>query len=92
MKSYEEIRTICEETSRISKRVVDDFLLSYAAGQQGLEKKMEREFDRYRHVNKQIGKENTSMLTSSIISNSVALSTFFLRLFRVCCLVSVCFV
>ena len=44
MKTFEELGAICERTSRISKRVVDDFLLSYAAGHQGLEKKMEREF------------------------------------------------
>ena len=66
MKTYAELRTICKRNSRVTERVVDDFLLSYAAGHQGLEKKIEREFDRFRHVGKQMGKENSNMLIFSL--------------------------
>ena len=71
MKTYDELRTICKRSSRISERVVDNFLISYAAGHQGLEKKMEREFDRYRHVGKKLGKENINMLKSQYLAHKV---------------------
>jgi len=71
MKTYDELRAICKRNSRISERVVDDFLISYAAGHQGLEKKMEREFDRFRHVGKQMGKENINMLKTQYLAHKV---------------------
>jgi hypothetical protein len=71
MKTYDELRTICKLNSRISEKVVDDFLISYAAGHQGLEKKMEREFDRFRHVAKQLGTENVNMLKSQYLAHKV---------------------
>ena len=71
MKTYDELKDICERTSRISERVVDDFLISYAAGHRGLEKKMEQQFDRYRHVGKQLGKEAVNMLKSQYLAHKV---------------------
>ena len=47
MKNDEKIRNVCERNSRISERVVDDFLLNYAAGHRGLEKKMTRPHARF---------------------------------------------
>lgn len=46
-------------------------MISYAAGHQGLEKKMEREFDRFRHVAKELGKENVNMLKSQYLAHKV---------------------
>ena len=71
MKTYDELRQICEWTSRISERVVDDYLIAYAAGHRGLEKKMEQQFDRYRHVGKQLGKQVVNMLKSQYLAHKV---------------------
>ncbi len=71
MKSYDELRTICERTSRISEGVVDDFLIRYAAGHRGLEKIMEQQFARFRHVGKQQGKEVVNMLKSQYLAHKV---------------------
>jgi len=54
METYDELRNICESASRISERVVDDYLIQYAAGHRGLEKQMNKQFDRYRHVGKRL--------------------------------------
>ena len=62
VKSYEELRIICKRNSMISERVVDGFLINYAAGHQGLEKKMEKQFDRFSHLHKKMGKEAVSRL------------------------------
>ncbi len=71
MKTYEELRIICERTSRISERVVDDFLINYAAGHQGLEKKMEKQFERFSHVGRKLGKEVVNMLKSQYLAHKV---------------------
>jgi len=71
MKSYDELRDICERTTRVSARVVDDYLIRYAVGHRGLEKKMEQRFDRYRHLKKQLGKENMNMLKSQYIAHLI---------------------
>jgi hypothetical protein len=71
MKTYDELRVICEWSSQISEKVVDDFLINYAAGHQGLEKKMEQQFDRFRHVGKQLGKENVNKLKSQYLAHKI---------------------
>lgn len=71
MKTYEELRTISEQNSRISARVVDDFLISYAAGHQGLEKKMEQQFDRFSHLVPKLGKEAVSLLKSQYLAHKI---------------------
>ncbi|MCK4990945.1 MAG: hypothetical protein KAS29_10685, partial [Bacteroidales bacterium] len=71
MKSYDELRKICERTSLITERVVDDFLISYAAGHRGLEKKMEQQFERFRHVGKQLGKQVVNMLKSQYLAHKI---------------------
>jgi hypothetical protein len=71
MKTYDELRSICKLSGRVSERVVDDFLINYAAGHQGLEKKMGQQFDRFRHVGKQLGKEAVNMLKSQYLAHKV---------------------
>ena len=71
MKTYDELREICERTSRISGRVVDDYLINYAAGHHGLEKKMEQQFARYSHVGRQLGKKAVNMLKSQYLAHKL---------------------
>jgi Domain of unknown function (DUF6930) len=71
MKNFDELRSICEINSRISKGVVDDYLIQYAAGHRGLEKQMDKQFDRYRHVGKRLGRQNVNMLKSQYLAHRV---------------------
>jgi len=71
MKNYDDLRNICEKNSRISARVVDDYLIAYAAGHHGLGKQMEKRFASYRHVGKKLGKENLNMLKSQYLVHRV---------------------
>ena len=71
MKNYNEIRKVCEKNSRISAKLVDEFLLGYAARHQGLEKKMNREFDRYRHVTGKFNKGDVNMMKSQYIAHRI---------------------
>ncbi len=50
MKNYDTIRKLCEKNSRIAAKVVDGFLLGFAARHHGLEGKMNKQFARFRHV------------------------------------------
>ena len=71
MRSYDELRNTCEKNTRISARVVDDFLISYAAGHHGLEKLMEKRFAHFGHVGKKLGRENLNMLKSQYLAHRV---------------------
>ena len=71
MTDYKKIRNICEHNSRITERVVDDFLLAYAARHHGLEKKMNVQFDRYRHVTSKFERATVQMFKSQFIIHRV---------------------
>ncbi len=68
---YKEIRRLCEKSSRITERVVDDFLLGFAARHHGLEKKMNLAFSRYRHVSSKFEKETVNLFKSQFIMHRV---------------------
>ena len=71
MKEYEQIKRKCEENSRISKRVVDEYLIYYAAARNNLESRMIREFDAYRHITKQLKIEWLNMMKSQFIAHEI---------------------
>lgn len=71
MTDYKELRKHCEQNSRISGRVVDEFLLGYAARHQGLEKKMNQQFARYRHITGKFKKSSVEMFKSQFIIHRV---------------------
>jgi len=50
MTDFKKIRLICEENSNISSRVIDEFLMYYAAGQNNLEQEMIQRFAAYKHI------------------------------------------
>ena len=47
---YTTLRKVCENNSRISGKVIDDFLINFAAGHQNLEKKMNQKFAVYSNI------------------------------------------
>lgn len=71
MKDYEQIKRKCEENSRISKRVVDVFLIYYAAARNNLEGKMNRDFDAYKHITKQLQVEWVNMMKSQYVAYKI---------------------
>ncbi|MEX2370188.1 MAG: hypothetical protein WD578_04200 [Bacteroidales bacterium] len=71
MTDYKELLKICEQNSRISERVVDDFLLDYTARYQGLEKKMNTQFGWYREVTSKFKKEDVARMKSQFIIHRV---------------------
>ncbi len=71
MSDYEKIRQECELNSMISERVVDDFLLYFAARHQGLEKKMNKQFGWHRDVLQKLDKSTVEMLKSQYVIHRV---------------------
>ena len=71
MNNYSEIRRACEKNGRISERVVDEFLISYAARYHNLEKKMNQQFARYRHVTSRFETGTVNMLKSQFIAHRI---------------------
>jgi hypothetical protein len=71
MKSYNEIRKVCENTSRLSAKIVDEFLVGYVASRHGLEKEMIRQFDPYRHVTKEFEQSWVNMFMSQYLAHRV---------------------
>ena len=57
MKAFETIRKTCEKNSSISKTVIDEFLLYYAAAAYKLDRTMTQSFSAYRHVTNEFEKE-----------------------------------
>ncbi len=68
---FEAIRIQCEKTSRLTEHVIDDFLLHFAAGHHGLEKKMNQQFSRYRHITNKMGKSTVEFFKSQFIMHRV---------------------
>jgi len=66
---YGKLKKECERNSRLVGRTVNDFLIGYAAGFRGLEKDMERRFERFRHVLRKFDKGNVNLFKSQWIAH-----------------------
>jgi hypothetical protein len=71
MKNFETIKLICEENSKISSRVIDEFLLYYAAERNNLERVMDQRFAVYKHITHKLQKEWVNSLKSQYIIHKV---------------------
>jgi len=71
MEDFKSIRLICEENSKISSRVIDEFLLYYAAERKNLEYEMDQRFEAYKHITHKLQKEWTNRLKSQYIVHKV---------------------
>ncbi|HEN20890.1 MAG TPA: hypothetical protein ENN86_02650 [Desulfobacteraceae bacterium] len=69
--NYRAIIDICRENSRISKKVIDDFLIYYAASLNNLEKQMSREFDAFKHASGEIGEEWVNRLKAQYLAHRI---------------------
>jgi hypothetical protein len=68
---FSAIRDRCEKTGRITERVIDGFLISFAASRYDLEKKMELQFKRYRHVLDKFAKSEVNLFKSQYIAHKI---------------------
>lgn len=71
MKDFETIKFICEENSKISTKVIDEFLLYYAAERNNLEHEMGQRFAAYKHITHKLQKEWINRLKSQYITHKV---------------------
>jgi hypothetical protein len=71
MKDFETIKFFCEENSKISTKVVDEFLLYYAAERNNLEHEMNQKFAAYKHITHKLKKEWINRLKSQYIIHKV---------------------
>ncbi|WP_431213855.1 hypothetical protein ACQ86N_02850 [Puia sp. P3] len=50
MNNYHSLRVVCNETTALSRTVIDEFLMYYAAQREGLEKEMDQILSPFRQV------------------------------------------
>ena len=71
LSDFTALRKKCENNSRITQKVVDDFLLGFAARHQDLKKKMDQHFLKYRHVLSGLGGSETAMFKGQYIAHKI---------------------
>ena len=71
MQDFEKIKLVCEENSKISAKVVDEFLIYYAAERNNLEKDMNQQFATYKHITQNFQSEWVNMLKSQYIAHKI---------------------
>ncbi len=71
MKNYDTLKKHCEKNSRFTANLVDEFLIDYAAGHHGLEKKMLKLFAGYTHVTEEFPEGLVEMMMSQFLTHRI---------------------
>lgn len=71
MKNYDTLLKHCEKSSRLTEKLVDEFLIDYAAGHHGLEKKMFKLFAGYTHVTEEFPEGLVEMMMSQFLTHRI---------------------
>ena len=71
MNNYDSIRAICNQYSAFSRPVIDEFLMHYAARQEGLEREMDRLFTPFRQVTKTFQPGWIGMIKAQYIAHRI---------------------
>lgn len=71
MTDYKKLKAHCRDHSAISEKVLDEFLLYYAAERDKLDKEADRRLGIYRHITQKIDKSWFNMLKSQYILHRV---------------------
>lgn len=69
--NYSSIRKHCETASRITADLIDGFLVPFAAKRYDLERKMELQFNIYRHVFSRFRKQDVNLFKSQYIAHGI---------------------
>lgn len=71
MTDFEEIKKLCERTSRITSTVIDDFILHYAAAKDNLAREFDQRIATYKHITRQLDISWVNTLKSQYIVHRV---------------------
>jgi hypothetical protein len=71
MIDFKKIKLICEENRKLSAKVVDEFLIYYAAGRNNLEQEMNKRFAAYKHIISKFPNELTNRLKAQYIAHKI---------------------
>lgn len=71
MVNFEKYKRICDENSAASREYVDDFMMYYAAGRDNVEKEMEVQFRRFRHITHQFPQSVVNQMKAQYIIHRV---------------------
>lgn len=71
MKTYDELRIICEQSGRVSEQVVQDFQQIYKAMHHGLQVPMNELFESFAHLDGRMGAEAIQLLKKQYIAHKV---------------------
>ncbi|NQU81367.1 MAG: hypothetical protein HQ543_07590 [Bacteroidetes bacterium] len=71
MENYDALRSICDENNKISRKVIDEFLIYYAANRDNLKRKMQKEFNSYKHVASELKNEFVNMFKAQYLAHSI---------------------
>lgn len=66
---FNSTRILCESNSDLSRTVIDDFLMYYAARQENLEREMEKRLAPYRHITQNIQQSWVNMVKAQYIAH-----------------------
>ena len=79
MKNFETIKVTCGENNKISRVVIDEFLIYYAANRNNLERDMNKRFASFTHVTRKFQKEWVNMLKSQYIAHKIFMKDGLIR-------------
>ncbi len=79
MENFNELRKVCKETSAISGKVIDEFLLYYSAQREGLDKEMDQRLLRFRHVTKEFEKSWINLIKAQYIGHRIFRKNGFIK-------------
>ncbi len=69
--NFEEIKTFCNDQSRLSEILVDNILINYAAENDGVLNKFKKKLSKYKNVISEMPKEWFGMITSQYIAYEI---------------------
>ncbi|HYF69931.1 MAG TPA: hypothetical protein VD884_17440 [Ohtaekwangia sp.] len=71
MSDFDLLKHTCEANSKLSAAVVDDFIMNYAAGKDGVGREVEAQLKKYRHVDLRFQSSLANMLKAQYIIHKV---------------------
>lgn len=71
MTDFKHLENICQKNSEISRSLVDEFLIYYAAQRDRLDKEMDQRLARYRHITQKFQQSWVNMLKAQYITHRI---------------------
>lgn len=71
MKDFSIIKQRCDESSALASKVIDEYLIYFAAARNNLGNKMEQDFARFRHVTRSFPEELTNRLKAQYLAHKI---------------------